>query len=143
MNPLCGNVKDYTTFMMRLDEIQPSQLYVSSEKLSRVMENPDSLRPESLEPVPVKKFGGRVVLTDGHTRALAAFLSGLAEIRAFWDEDELDWEAYEICVAWCQEEEIFTVADLEDRVVSPEDYAVLWLQRCREMHRDLEARRNE
>jgi len=130
-----------STFLKRLDELQPSQLFVSAEKLSRVMSRRDPLTVETLEPVPLKRLGGRVVLTDGHTRALAAFLAGLTEIRAFWDQDDLDWEAYEICVAWCREEGIRAVPDLKDRVVPPEDYEVLWLDRCRRMHRELEARR--
>ncbi len=131
-----------STFLKRLDELQPSQLFVSAQKLSRVMDRRDTLTLQDLEPVPVKELGGRVVLTDGHTRALAAYLSGLTRIRAFWDQDELDWEAYEICVAWCREEGITTIADLKDRVVSEEAYEVLWLDRCREMHQDLEARRS-
>jgi hypothetical protein len=130
-------------FLRRLDEIQPSQLFVSAEKLSRVMGDPDCITLQALAPVPLKELGGRVVLTDGHTRALAVHLSGLTDIRAFWDPDDLDWEAYEICVAWCREEGIHTVADLEDRVVPAEAYEVLWLERCRRMHQDLEARRNQ
>ena len=44
----------------------------------------------SLGPIPVKELGDQVVITDGHTRAFAAFMCGFSEVRAFWDEDELD-----------------------------------------------------
>ncbi len=71
------------------------------------------------------------------------FLSDLSEVTVFWDEDELDWEAYEICVDWCKEAGIHTIADLKNRVVASEEYKVLWLRRCRDMHRDLEKRRNQ
>ncbi len=128
-------------FLKRLDELQPSQLFVSAEKLSSVMKEDTAVTVEGVQPVPVKKLQDRVVLTDGHTRALAAVLSGLAEIRVFWDEDDLDWEAYDICVAWCREEGIRTVADLRDRVVSAEVYQEVWLERCRAMHAELEERR--
>jgi hypothetical protein len=107
------------------------------------MRDLDPLRPESLEPIPVKELGDRVIFTDGHTRALAAFLCGLVEVRVFWDEDELDWEAYRICVEWCEAEGIRTIADLRDRVVSPEKYELLWLKRCKDMQQDLEARRSQ
>ncbi len=117
---------------MKLDEIQPSQLFISSEKLSRVMRDLDPRRPGSLEPIPVKKLGNQVIFVDGHTRALAAYLCGFSEVPVFWEEDELDWEAYEICVGWCKEEGIRQIADLKDRVVPPEDYEVLWLKRCEE-----------
>jgi hypothetical protein len=132
---------DTPSFTMKLDEIQPSQLYISSAKLARVMTSFDPLRPESLAPIPVKALGDRVIMTDGHTRAFAAFSCGLAQVRVFWDEDELDWEAYAICVEWCVEAGIRTIAGLEDRVVDPQAYQVLWLDRCAEMHCELEARR--
>jgi len=130
-------------FAMNLDKIQPSQLYISSAKLAKVMVAYDPQRPESLEPIPVVQLDNQVIFTDGHTRAFAAFSCGLVEVRVFWDEDELDREAYEICVEWCKEAEIHTIADLKDRVVSPERYRVLWLDRCAEIHRELETKRNQ
>ncbi len=120
-------------FWMELDEIQPSQLFISSEKLSRVMKELDSRRPESFEPIPVKKLGNRVIFVDGHTRALAVYLCGFSQVPVFWETDELDWEAYEICVKWCEEAGIRSIADLKDRVVSSEEYEVRWLKRCEEM----------
>lgn len=122
-------------FIMKLDAIQPSQLFISAEKLSQVMRDFDPLTPESLPPIPVKELGDKVVLTDGHTRALAAFLNGLSEIRVFWDEDELDWEAYETCVKWCEREGIHTVADLSNRIVPSAEYEELWLRRCSQLER--------
>jgi len=84
-----------------------------------------------------------VIFTDGHTRALAAYLSGIPEIPVFWDDDELNWEAYRICMKWCKEEGIYTTADLEDRVVCPGKYETLWIKRCTEMHHDPRVRRNQ
>ena len=129
------------TFTMRLGKIQPSQLFISSEKLSQVMKEFDPLRIETFRPVPIKKLGKDIIFTDGHTRAFAAYLSGISEIRVFWDEDELDWEAYEICVKWCKEAGIHTIADLNDRVVSAEEYELLWHKRCDVMHKELEEKR--
>lgn len=126
--------------MTRLDQIQPSQLFISSEKLSRVMGDSNGLAVESIEPIPIKKLGKEVIFTDGHTRALAAYLCRIPKVPVFWDEDELDWEAYQICVKWCKEEGVYTIADLKDRVVSPEEYEVFWLNRCKAMHQDLEAK---
>ena len=125
---------------MRLEEIQPSQLFISAEKLARVEADFD---PERLAPLPVKMLGGRVIFTDGHTRALAAFRRGIAEVAVYWDEDELDWEAYEICVGWCDEAGIETIADLKDRLVDHEDYERLWYERCQRMHKNLSLRRKE
>jgi hypothetical protein len=124
-------------FFKSLNELQPSQLYISAAKLARVRRDFDPQRPASLAPIPIKALGGRVIMTDGHTRALAALLAGLAEVPVVWDEDDLDWEAYQICVDWCLAEGIRTVADLQDRVVLAAEYEVVWHQRCREMQRDL------
>jgi len=128
-------------FLMKLDEIQPSQLFISSEKLSQVMKDFAPITTGALPPIPVKELRGKTVFTDGHTRALAAFMSGLSEVRVFRDEDDMDWEAYEVCVDWCETEGVLTVADLQDRIVSPAEYEKLWLKRCAEMHRQLEEER--
>ena len=90
------------TTMMRLDELQPSQLFISSEKLARIESGHDAKRSDRLEPIPIKELDGQIILTDGHTRAFFAFLNGQREISVTWDEDELDWDAYRICVDWCR-----------------------------------------
>ncbi len=129
--------------MIGLDAIQPSQLYISSEKLKEVMKAFDPAKPQSMEPVPIKKLGGKIILTDGHTRAFAAFLSGFAGIRACWEDEQLDWDEYAICVEWCEKEGIRTIADLKDRVVSQKDYEILWYRRCEEMQKDLAKRKQK
>lgn len=129
--------------MMRLDKIQPSQLYISSEKLAEVMKRFDPNNPESIEPIPIKRLRGEIIFVDGHTRAFAAFLHGLSEVPVYWEEEKLDWEAYEICVEWCKKEGIHTIADLKNRVVPHKDYEVLWYKLCEEMQQDLEAKRKQ
>ena len=131
------------TFLMSLKEIQPSQLYVSSEKLSRVLEAYNSGGSGSLEPIPVKVLNGEIISTDGHTRALALHMKGHSEVEVEWEDTELDWEAYGICVAWCKEEGVFSIADLGNRIVEPPKYQVLWLDRCGKMQEELETRRSE
>jgi hypothetical protein len=128
-------------FRMRLDRIQPSQLYINTEKLAEVMKAFDSSSHHSLEAIPIKKLSGGTIFVDGHTRAFAAFLKNLWEIPVYWEYEELDWEAYEICVKWCRDEGIRTIADLKNRVVSKDDYENLWLNRCTRMQAELKARR--
>ena len=76
---------------LKLSDIHPSQFYISLEKLRQVEKwfRPDDL--SHFEPVPVKYLNGRIIFTDGHTRAFAAYRKGLAKIPLVWDEDELDW----------------------------------------------------
>jgi hypothetical protein len=126
---------------MKMSQIQPSQLYINQERLSEVIVALDRLKPDLIKPIPVKKLGEKIVLTDDHTIALAAFLRGVSEVRVYWEEDELDWNAYEICVQWCQKEGVRTIADLKNRVVSPKEYDALWVNRCKKMQQELEAKR--
>jgi len=128
-------------FTMKLDKVQPSQLYISQEKLSQVMKTVNPNKPAPIEPIPIKKLGNQVIFVDGHTRAFAAFLQGLSEVPVYWETDELDWDAYRICIQWCMQAHIHIIADLKNRVVSSKDYEVLWLQRCEKMQQELEAKR--
>ena len=131
------------TFMMKLNEIQPSQLYISSEKLSEVMKTFDPAKPESIEPIPIKELGNTIIFVDGHTRAFAAFLCNVPEIPVYWENEELDWDAYKICVKWCQKEGIRSIADLKNRIIPQKDYETLWYRRCEEMQQDLTKRKSK
>lgn len=128
-------------FEAALGDLQPSQLYINADKLTEVQCERDEEPGSSVVPLPVKRLGGRIVLTDGHTRALAAHLQGRTVVAVCPDADDLDWEAYEICVGWCLDEGIRAIADLEPRVVAAEQYEELWIERCRSMHRELAAQR--
>jgi hypothetical protein len=55
------------TFMIKLDKIQPSQLYISSEKPDEVMKTFDPAKPQTIEPIPIKKLGGKIIFVDGHS----------------------------------------------------------------------------
>jgi hypothetical protein len=127
--------------IMNLYEIQPSQLYVNLVKLENVLSwfKPEDIN--SYDAIPIRKLNNKIIFTDGHTRAYAAYLKGIDEIKVYWDEDDLDWNAYQICVDWCNDENITSIKDLEGRVTSDEEYKVLWLERCRIMQQELENNR--
>lgn len=128
--------------VMKINDIQPSQLYISSSKLANIYEKFNHITTGAITPVPIKKLGKDTIYTDGHTRAFALAQQGEEEIRVFFDEDDMDWQAYEICVGWCKEEGIFRISDLADRIISPDDYEILWLRRCHLMQNELKANRN-
>ena len=120
-------------FILPLADLQPSQLYISVGKLRFVREwlNPDD--KDNFDPIPVKDFNGRILMTDGHTRAVAAHLAGWDCVPVYWDEDELDMRAYSLDVKWCGEEGIQNPVDLTGRIVPHKDYERLWRKRCMEM----------
>jgi hypothetical protein len=128
-------------FHLQIDQIQLSQLYISSKKLAKVMEAFESGAENDLEPIPIKELDGDLVSTDGHTRLLAWYLHGHNEVECEWEDLEMDWDAYRICVKWCREEGIESIADLKERILEPADYQVLWLDRCRAMQEDLQTKR--
>jgi len=128
-------------FLLSIDLIQLSQLYISSAKLAAVMKVFESGNEKELEPIPIKELDGNLVSTDGHTRLLAWYLHGYKEVECEWEDLEMDWDAYRICVQWCREENIDTIADLKDRILEPDEYQILWLDRCRVMQDELQASR--
>ncbi|TFH06177.1 MAG: hypothetical protein E4H14_11335 [Candidatus Thorarchaeota archaeon] len=130
-------------FHLRIDQIQLSQIYISSTKLADVMNAFDSGKESELEPIPIKELDGNLVSTDGHTRLLAWYLHGYKEVECVWEDEEMDWDAYRICVQWCKEEGIETIADLKGRILDPNEYQVLWLDRCRVMQDELQPSRNK
>lgn len=131
------------TFTARLAELQPSQLWISREKLDAVLAGRERIDAADLAPLPVKRLADCLMLTDGHTRAVAAALSGISELTVYWETDDLDWEAYEECVRWCREEGIRSVLDLTGRIVSAADYQRLWHDRCDALHIEFARRRGK
>jgi uncharacterized protein YjaG (DUF416 family) len=129
-------------FLLSIDQIQLSQLYISSTKLAEIMKAFESGNEKELEPIPIKELDGNLVSTDGHTRLLAWHLHGYKEVECVWEDLEMDWEAYRICVQWCKEENIDTIDDLKNRILDSEEYQVLWLERCRIMQDELKTARN-
>lgn len=125
---------------MKLSKIRPSQLYINSSKISAIKKKYSSLL-KFVPPVPIKKLGGKIFYTDGHTRALAVFLKGLKEILVIWEDEELDWELYEVCLKWCEEEGINTIGDLQNRIIDNTNYQILWLDRCKRLEKQMELRR--
>ncbi|TDT58389.1 hypothetical protein [Fonticella tunisiensis] len=122
-------------------DIQPSQLFISNEKLMAIYKWLNAKNDYNYDPIPVKYLNGKIIFTDGHTRALALYKLGFEKIRVFWDTDELNWEAYQICVDWCVNEGITNISHLDNRILDGEQYEILWYDRCRKMQAELEERR--
>ena len=126
---------------LKLKDIQPSQFYISEKKLRDIEGwlNPADL--SCFEPIPVKLLDGRPVMTDGHTRAVAALRAGLEAVPLVWDEDELPWDMYRACVAACREQEIASPIDLLSRIISEAEYRERWDKWCDRMQAEVERNR--
>ena len=121
----------------KLKELQPSQFYISAKKLEDIERwiNPSDF--SNIEPIPVKQLDGKLVMTDGHTRAVAAIKAGLDHVPLVWDKDELDWDMYRACVNACQEQSVLSPEDLLMRIVSEEDYKDKWDKWCDAMQAEI------
>lgn len=121
--------KMFSEFYVEIERVHPSQLYINEKKRLRIME---WIKPEShnYHPIPVKKYGEKLYLTDGHTRAVCIREAGCTHMKVVWDQDDLDDSEYLTCIEWCLREEILSIDDLKNRIVSDGDYQRLWIQRC-------------
>ena len=121
-----------------LKDLQPSQFYISQAKLSNIQAwfCKDDL--SNFEPLPVKVLDGIPILTDGHTRAVAAILAGLESVPLVYDEDELDWNLYRYCVEQCNQKGIHSPYDLVDRVISAYEYEEKWINWCEQISSKLQ-----
>jgi ribosomal protein S18 acetylase RimI-like enzyme len=130
-----------TIHELKLKDLQPSQFYISEKKLKDIEAwlNPADL--SCFEPIPVKLLDGRPVMTDGHTRAVAALRAGLEVVPLVWDEDELSWDMYRACVAACREHGIESPRDLMTRIISEEEYREKWDKWCDRMQAEVERNR--
>ena len=89
------------------------------------------------------KQNGRVTgLEAEFARELGKFIGkAVSFVEVEWEDLEMDWEAYAICVQWCKDSGIFSIVDLKDRIINHHDYQKLWLDRCKVMQEKLEAKR--
>lgn len=119
--------------MMDIDRIRPSQLYISREKLARVERHLARVGVEEVGPLPIKRIGTELFFTDGHTRGLALMRKGVNRVKVSWETEELDWQAYLICLGWCRDVGVLRISDLEDRVITSAEYNKLWYERYNQL----------
>ena len=137
---LRGRFMENKIFTVNIADLGISQLYINKEKLDRVSEWFDADRASEYEPLPVYDFeNGRYTLTDGHTRAYTMLKNGMQTVRVKLDCDEmitcdLGQKLYKTDIDWCEKYGMRGVGDFENRVISAEQYSVLWLERCKRLY---------
>lgn len=124
-------------FKVPLEQLQPSQLYISRAKLETVQYALLCGGLMAIEPIPVMPWGRRLLMTEGHTRALALCLKGYDEIPVRWDPDPVDLDMYGLCVSWCHQQRIHQVRDLLPQVIDHDRFEILWIERCQKVYEQL------
>lgn len=120
------------TRQLPVDEVHPTQLFLSKAKLVRVFDWFDFDSP-NYESLPAFRYEGDWYLSDGHSRAFAAILAGAESVRLREEHavrEQYDFEIYEACIEWCDEAGVDTINDLSGRVVEPETFEKRWIDRC-------------
>ena len=130
-------------FKMKINKIQPSQLYLNFKKINALLKNSNFNHIKGMEPIPIKKLNNQIIFTDGHTRAYLYWKNGCKKILVSWEDEDLDWDAYQICVEWCKDAGIKTISDLGNRVIDNNIYQEKWLKRCQKMQEELEDKRKK
>ena len=124
--------------LLPLSAIQPSQFYLSEEKLKQVQTWFDTKNISSLKPLSIKRFQDKIFFTDGHSRAFIAYQAGFEEIPVYAEKDDLNWEFYSYCLQVCDKIGIATIKDLENRILSVSDYKKNWLDWCQRVAKKFE-----
>lgn len=124
---------------MNIQHLQPSQLYISQNKLNRVCDWLNPLAADAVQ-IPVIWLADKWVVTDGHTRLFEMLNQGISEVNVYEDPDELDLDAYLECVKWCEMEGVNTVKDLHNRILEEDEFQEKWIQRCQAMHEMLQTK---
>ncbi len=118
-------------FYLNINQIQPSQLYLSEKKIEQALNSLRNSGFENAQPLPVKQLNDDIIFTDGHTRAYILWLNGYKEIKVIWEDEDLDWKLYKRYVEWCKQAGIRTIADLKDRIIDHGSYQIKWIERCK------------
>ena len=127
--------------IMKINKIQPSQLYLNLKKIDTLLTNSNFKNIKKMDPIPIKNLNNQIIFTDGHTRAYLYWKNGCKKVVVCWEDEDLDWEAYQICVNWCQDAGIKTVSDLRNRIIDNDLYQEKWINRCQKMQKKLQEKR--
>jgi len=118
---------------VRLLELRPNNWYINQEKLERVRTAWENGEQNELPPVLVAEIDGELSLIDGHSRAYAAFERGETFIKVDIDKLE-DIEGSSALYRHIHREGpnlgISTIANLENRILPPEEHRRLWTGYC-------------
>jgi len=121
--------------LVNLKELKPNNWFINSAKLERVREAWLNGMQDMLPPILVSEIDGTLALIDGHSRAYASYENGRIRINADLEEiDDIEGSSalYKYIHRHGPSQGIRTIADLANRIVSPQDHQTLWISWCSE-----------
>lgn len=122
-------MKNQDTFSARIDQLQPSQTYLSRARLNNISRHIQFIS----KPLPVRLIDGRLCIIEGHERCFALYSLGEKNVQVYIDNRPIPSdENFQRMVKYAEESGIVSMADFEDRIVEPSDFRVLWLEKKKE-----------
>ncbi|HET0426667.1 TPA: chromosome partitioning protein ParB [Streptococcus pneumoniae] len=96
---------------VNIADLHPTQLYLSEKKLQDIQMLYQSAETIQVDPISILAFGDCLLITDE------------------WDRDGGD-ELYHLYAQACEERKIYSVFDLEDRILAQDGYEAKWYNWC-------------
>lgn len=100
--------------LITISMLQPSQNYISREKVERTLDLLASAGADALKPILISEIDGSLVIVDGHVRAYVLWISDVKNINAVWIDAN---SAVRMQVKQCKTEGFNKVADLGKRMI--------------------------
>ena len=120
--------------LIEAEKLQPSQFYINEDKLVSLEKE---FNIDIFEPIPIKRLGQDMVMTDGHTRTIYLIQNGYQYIPIIEENDTLDWEAYTINANDCKERGVKSALDLLHCIVPNDFFQLNWDNYCDDVHNRL------
>ncbi|MDO5734133.1 MAG: GNAT family N-acetyltransferase [Eubacteriales bacterium] len=108
-------------------KLQVSQLYLDIDRVLALEKNFDL---NKMEPIPLKRLDGKLVMTDGHHRAAVLLRRGYRALPCVEETAELDWELYRMCIRAAEDMGIMTPRMLLPQLRPHEEFVNLWPVFC-------------
>ncbi|MTI66986.1 MAG: hypothetical protein FH753_10385 [Firmicutes bacterium] len=127
--------KGIDIFRINIEEITPEQLSIDEVKLDRVcswIKSPEDIVVNCI------KIDDKIVCIDGYSRLMAAYKKGFEYVYAYIETEIDNIEFYKTCLGWCEENNIYSIKDLTQRIVTPEEHNSIWISRCQAYFNDKE-----
>ncbi|GAA0126620.1 hypothetical protein UT300019_25230 [Clostridium sp. CTA-19] len=121
-----NNIKVFKIYMK---DIKVEQLTVDRDKLKNVERWINA--PENII-ITCVLMNDKIVPIDGYSRLIAAYKKGFPYVYGYLEnEKDVNMDFLKTCIKWCENEGIFTIDDLNNRIVSKEEHKKIWVYRCR------------
>lgn len=122
--------------LIHIDQLRPSQIYLGAHKIAAIEKwfRPPSM--DNFQPLSVHDFGdGAYTITDGHSRAYAAYQGGIFILPAVYDNRPMvagpaGQLSYQADILWCKRFHLSHISQFGKRIVSKSAYQELWIERC-------------